>query len=179
MDSGFPNRDSAAGVIVLAIQTVRAASATWNLNPVSNDWNTAENWTPATVPIGFSDTATFDVSNTTSISISIVTEIGTIVFNPSASVYTLTGTNFKIGVITNNSGISQTFSGSTTLEGAATGPNSFVGNLTLLEGHANAGVSSFTGNVVLFADVTDVANAKSNGSDRVFRVCDCRKCNNH
>ena len=112
------------------------------------------------MPIGFPDTATFDVSNTTSISVSVVTEIGTIVFDPSASAYTLTGTNFKIGVITNNSGISQTFSCSTTLEGAATGPNSFVGNLTLLEGHGNAGVSSFTGNVVLFADVTDVANAE-------------------
>ena len=36
-----------------------AGSATWNSNPVSNDWNTAANWTPATVPNGPEDIATF------------------------------------------------------------------------------------------------------------------------
>src|SRR4029453_12834390 len=38
---------------------------TWNLNPASGDWNTASNWTPATVPNGPAYTATFDVSNMT------------------------------------------------------------------------------------------------------------------
>ena len=32
--------------------SVRAGSATWDLNPGSGDWNTATNWTPATVPNG-------------------------------------------------------------------------------------------------------------------------------
>ena len=36
-----------------------AGSATWNLNPTSSDWNTATNWTPATVPNGPTDVATF------------------------------------------------------------------------------------------------------------------------
>ena len=46
-----------------------AGSATWNLNPTSGDWNTATNWTPATVPNGPTDTATFGVSNITGISV--------------------------------------------------------------------------------------------------------------
>ena len=29
---------------------IYAISAQWNLNPVSGDWNTAENWTPTTIP---------------------------------------------------------------------------------------------------------------------------------
>ena len=29
-----------------------AISSQWNLNPVSGDWNTAENWTPTTIPNG-------------------------------------------------------------------------------------------------------------------------------
>jgi hypothetical protein len=41
--------------LALAIN-VHADSATWNLNPATNDWNTANNWTPATVPNGPADT---------------------------------------------------------------------------------------------------------------------------
>jgi len=32
--------------------SVHAGSSTWGLNPASGDWNTATNWTPATVPNG-------------------------------------------------------------------------------------------------------------------------------
>jgi len=34
-----------------------AGSATWNLNPTNEDWNTAANWTPMTVPAQPSDIA--------------------------------------------------------------------------------------------------------------------------
>ncbi len=47
-----------------------AGSATWNLNPADPLWNSAPNWTPATVPNGDSDIATFDVSNTTGVVLS-------------------------------------------------------------------------------------------------------------
>jgi hypothetical protein len=36
-----------------------AGSAMWNLNPDTGDWNTANNWTPATVPNGPIDIAAF------------------------------------------------------------------------------------------------------------------------
>src|SRR3954447_294311 len=40
------------------------------LNPIDNLWTTAANWTPAAVPNGESDVATFGVSNTTTIRLS-------------------------------------------------------------------------------------------------------------
>jgi hypothetical protein len=68
-----------------------AISAQWNLDPTSGDWNTAVNWTPATVPNGSADTATFDLSDTTNVSISANTEINGIIFTPAATnPYTIT-----------------------------------------------------------------------------------------
>src|SRR4026207_2002098 len=67
---------------------VYAGSATWNLNTASGDWNTATNWTPATVPNGPADIATLGVSNSTDVSVSTATEVDGIIFNPSASVFT-------------------------------------------------------------------------------------------
>ena len=102
--------------------TAFAGSATWNLNPGDGDWNTATNWTPATVPNGPSDTATFASSNTTGVFVSGPnnTEVNGIVFNPGASAFTITNSDFRFtspdifltisGVgITNNSGILQNF----------------------------------------------------------------------
>jgi autotransporter-associated beta strand protein len=91
-----------------------AGSATWNLNPATNDWNTAANWTPATVPNGPADIATFDLSNTTDVSISASTLVDSIIFNLGASAFTITGeigTSLTVsgeGVV-NNSGITQNF----------------------------------------------------------------------
>src|SRR5690349_13760029 len=68
-----------------------AGSATWNLNPSSGNWNTAANWTPATVPNSPSDVATFGVSNTTNITLSQFNSINAnVVFNPGASAFTIT-----------------------------------------------------------------------------------------
>ena len=44
-------------LICLALRSVDAGSATWNLNPTSSDWNAALNWTPNTVPNGPADVA--------------------------------------------------------------------------------------------------------------------------
>jgi len=113
--------------LFLAIQVTYAGSATWNLNPTSNDWNTAENWTPATVPYGETDVATFEVSSITNVMMgdapngtdaSII--VGGIVFATGASSYTITMTpvfdvifpsilEFHGAGITNNSGVVQNF----------------------------------------------------------------------
>jgi len=101
----------AIAISVLTPIVAHADSATWDLNPDSGDWNTAANWTPATVPNGSADTATFDLSNTTNVSISANTEVNGIVFTAAATnpyfiaihaPLTLSGTG-----ITNNSGIAQ------------------------------------------------------------------------
>jgi autotransporter-associated beta strand protein len=92
-----------------------AGSAIWDLNPGSGDWNTATNWTPATVPNGSADTATFDVSNTTVVTLSASAEVNGIVFNAGASAFTIAtfSANSPLLIdglgITNNSGIVQNF----------------------------------------------------------------------
>ena len=106
-------------IFVFGIGTSQAASATWNLNPTSGDWNTAANWSPATVPNGPADTATFNLSNGTAVSVMQDTEVNGIVFNPGASSFTITSidaeTNgasvFTISGtgVTNNSGVVQNF----------------------------------------------------------------------
>ena len=75
--------------LLFILQTAFAGSATWQLNPVSGDWNTAANWTPPTITNGSADTATFDVSNQTSLTLSANTEVNGIVFNAGASAFTI------------------------------------------------------------------------------------------
>ena len=89
-------------------------TATWNANPVDNDWSNPANWTPATVPNGPNDVATFGVSTTTDVSITAPIEVNSIVFSPEASAFTVTlPTSGTIGLtisgtgITNDSGVTQ------------------------------------------------------------------------
>lgn len=108
-------------MLLFGIQTSQAGSAKWRTNPASGDWNTATNWTPATVPNGAADTAMFGVSNTTGVSTSANTEVNRTVFKAGASGFTITTTptvTFTIsGVgITNLSGTTQNFV--TTVDGA-------------------------------------------------------------
>ena len=75
-----------AAVALLAAMPARAQDATWSTAPGSSNFNTAANWTPATVPTG---TAFFGASNTTSITFQpfTTTSIGTLQFNPGAPAY--------------------------------------------------------------------------------------------
>jgi autotransporter-associated beta strand protein len=100
-------------LIFLVSAVAYADSAQWNLNPTSGNWNTATNWTPMTVPNGPGAMATFDLSNTTDVSISEDTEVNGIIFTSAATnPYTVTAspeltlTISGVG-IKNNSGIAQ------------------------------------------------------------------------
>jgi autotransporter-associated beta strand protein len=96
------------------MQTIHAGSATWSSTPGSGNWNAPSNWTPATVPNGAADIATFSSSATTSLSLSANAQVSGTVFNAGASAFTITApllstlTFSGIGV-TNNSGVTQTF----------------------------------------------------------------------
>lgn len=97
----------------LAAQSL-AGSAQWNASPANADWNTPGNWTPATVPNGASDVATFANSSTTNISISTNTQVDRIVFNAGASAFIIAPNvqstlMFDGSGIVNNSGITQNF----------------------------------------------------------------------
>lgn len=158
----------------MALATVaQAGSATWDLNPVSGDWNTVTNWTPMTVPNGGSDIATFGVSSITGVSISANIEVNGITFTAAATnPYTITtGPNLMLSLsgtgITNNSGITQNFltavdaasnfgqisftntatagSSSTFTNNGGTVTGKF-GGLTLFSSSATAGSSTFVNN---------------------------------
>src|SRR5437016_3221674 len=103
--------------LILIVPTATyAISAEWDLNPISGDWNTAANWTPLGVPNGPADTATFGLSNNTTISLSADTEVSNIIFTPAATnPYSITVNSGRTltlsGVgVTNNSGLAQNFS---------------------------------------------------------------------
>ena len=92
-----------------------AGSATWNLDPATTAWNNATNWTPATVPDGPSDVATFGFSNSTRVNIFQSVEVSEIDFTAGASPFTIfvgpiTATLTISGAgVSNSSGIRQHF----------------------------------------------------------------------
>jgi hypothetical protein len=75
-------------LIFFAVTAAFAGSATWKTTPGSGTWNTAANWTPATIPHGAADTATFAFSNTRRVFFAADTEVNGIVFNAGASPFT-------------------------------------------------------------------------------------------
>jgi hypothetical protein len=145
-----------------------AGSATWNLNPTSGDWNTADNWTPATVPNGPSDVATFVTSSVNQVSFSASsTEAAEVVFDSTGtSSFNLTigaGNTLTIsgtGVV-NNSGVTQNFSiglngsssllkfqntataGTSDVTYTASSADTFVYNEVFFYGNSTAGSANF------------------------------------
>jgi autotransporter-associated beta strand protein len=179
-------------LFVLAIATVEAGSATWRLNPGSSDWATATNWTPATVPYGETDIATFRVSNTTNVvcgdspdGLYASTTVAEIIFTQGASPYTITITpvydvvypsliEFEGAGITNNSGIVENFvaanSGGTKASGeiyfdnsASAGENVVITN----QGGASSTGDGIGGGRTSFWDTSNAATATfvSNGGE--------------
>ena len=84
------------------LNAVYADSATWSASPISNDWNTAANWTPNTVPNGPDDVATFGLSHHPGVFVSTDTEVNEVIFNAGASVFTI---NANGGYILTISGV--------------------------------------------------------------------------
>ncbi len=145
-------------LLILAPSAAFAGSATWQTNPVSGNWNRAANWTPATVPNGnrSGDTATFGASNQTALFISARTEVDGIVFNAGASAFTITTPLQPLQItgagITNNSGITQNFSGPGTISfafdasaGSSTNFSTDTGTIEF-DGGSTAGDSTLIAN---------------------------------
>ena len=153
-------------LIILLILTssfvfdAHAGSATWNLNPATNDWNTSTNWTPATVPNSTTDIATFAASNTTSVLTSARINLASLVFAASAPSYTITTgrsrtMTFGDEGVRNDSGMPQTFTGEFSFTGNSSAGNNVSyeigGSVTLLD-NASAERASFNDLAVNFFD---------------------------
>ncbi len=152
--------------ITLATPQLRAGSATWGVN-ADGDWNRIANWSPATVPNGPNDTATFSISNKTSVSFSDPngTEVNAVVFNANASAFTITATNsFGLTIsgagITNNSATVQNFVANDDGGGSIAilfSGSASAGNLTHFT--LNGGVDFGGGGTMEFRDTSTAANA--------------------
>jgi autotransporter-associated beta strand protein len=95
------------------LPTARADSATWKLAPTSEDWNTAANWSPETVPNDPTDIATFGHANTVAIFLSAQTHVDAIIFDPNAPAYTISTAGHGLALcgagVLNNSANEQNF----------------------------------------------------------------------
>jgi len=157
-------------MISLSATSALAGSATWNSNPVDNQWYNPNNWTAATVPDGATDIATFGSTTQPAITISdssdFTTVLNGITFNPGASAYILTvpatgqDLTFQGRGIVNNSSNTQTFvinglsnTTAVTFQDATAGSNvNYVMALTsgvllpylTFSGSASGGSASFT-----------------------------------
>jgi hypothetical protein len=151
--------------LTLVIQ-VYAGSATWNLNPISNDWNNPANWTPNTVPNGPADVATFATSRVTEIAISADTTVDSIVYNTGASAFTVTATpKFALTLagagIANNSGSAQNLVAATDDNGG--GEIVFTGSATAAGATITVNGATVEGFIfqgfLIFADNATAGNA--------------------
>jgi autotransporter-associated beta strand protein len=163
--------------------TTYAISAQWELNPSSGDWNTAANWTPISVPNGPGDTATFGLSNTTTVSISADTEVNGITFAPGASAFFISSNDVVLTLsgtgITNNSGVTQTILSSdfavtqflnNSTAGSANITNESVG-LTQFLNSSTAGSANITNTSTgrtSFGDSSSAGSATIVGFDQTF-----------
>jgi autotransporter-associated beta strand protein len=154
--------------VSLSLKTATAGSATWNAGPVDNDWSNPANWTPATVPNGPNDIATFGMSSTTNVSVTSSIKVDSIVFTPGASAFIITPipgqrtTTLTItgAGITNNSGITQNF----VTYGSETSSSiiQFRGSATAGSGTAltnNAGSELYNQGATYFFDNTTAGTA--------------------
>ena len=150
--------------VSLGAGVAHAQDATWLLNPGTGDWNTAGNWTPATVP---SNTAIFSASNTVSLTFSASpTSINTIQFNAGAPGYTfnVTGTLDINGTgIVNNSSNTPSFLLNGTLDffNSSTAGNAAITNNVSLNffNSSTAGNANITSNSGLFFNDSSTAGS--------------------
>jgi autotransporter-associated beta strand protein len=138
-------------MFLIVAQTSHAGSATWKVSPATGNWTTAANWTPATVPDGPSDTATFATSNQPAVLLPDFssTEVNGIVFAAGAPAYTITvGSSVGNGMstlelsgagITNSSGNIQTL---------IVDPSQFLANSGILQ-FSNGAVTGDSTSIVL------------------------------
>jgi autotransporter-associated beta strand protein len=161
-----------AAVALLAALPARAQDATWSTAPGSSNFNTAANWTPATVPTG---TAFFGASNTTSIAFQAftTTSVGTLQFNPGAPAYSFTTENgFSTSIsitgtgIVNNSSNAPTFiignQANIFFRNASTAGNAIIitnaGGLTAFVDSATGGNARFITNAGGAFDITSLSS---------------------
>ena len=157
-----------AAAILLLLTSARGNAgilAEWQANPLNGNWNNSANWSPA-APNGPSDSAFFEPSSITNVSISANTEVASIVFDSGASAFTITASpaltlTISGNGISNNSGITQNFV--TAVNGAGNvgeivfTNSATAGSLTAFTNNGSA-VSGFGGGALSFNSTSTAGN---------------------
>jgi hypothetical protein len=128
--------------VALSTPAVLAVDAVWLVNPRTGDWNTGTNWsTSPLAPVNPGDTATFNTSTLTSLTLSGAATVESITFNPGASAFTINTNGEDLHIsgagIVNNSGTIQAITnnalplkfGTTTFLGTSTAGNATITNI--------------------------------------------------
>jgi outer membrane autotransporter protein len=108
--AGASNRAlfAALSLFVATSTPVLAVNAVWLLSPGSGIWNVGTNWSMSSAPVNPGDTATFNTSIQTSLTLSAPATVESITFNPGASAFTINTSGNVLTVqgvgIVNNSG---------------------------------------------------------------------------
>jgi outer membrane autotransporter protein len=154
--------------VLLGQLPANAQNATWLLSPTSGNFETAANWSPPIVPTG---TATFGLSNTTTITFSAVTAVGTLQFNTGAPAYTF-DISSGTALLINGTGIVNNSSNSPTLSSSAlivflgvTAGNAIIINFGLTEFSSmstagNATITTNSGGVTFITDISTGGDAR-------------------
>jgi len=133
-------------LIAAAALPAAAQNATWLSSPSSGTFNTAANWSPATVPTG---TAFFDASGTTALSFSTATTLGGFTLNAGAPAYTFTTgqtlTFNGAGIVINGGSAAITNSGNVIFVGTGTAGTASIAN----SGNLQFSVNSTAGNAAI------------------------------
>ena len=168
----------AAAALLLAAQSVSAATDTWTGSAGSTDWLTGADWGGTAPSSGDSlifTSANASSSNTlTDTLTSSAFNIGTITFNSGSPAYTMTGNAFTLtGGITNNSTSLETFSNTGGLDASSAAETFAVtsGGITITNGLINtfAGAQTLTvngaGNLLTLGGYTLENNATTAAPD--------------
>ncbi len=145
-----------AALLFLAVQQPSfAGSATWLRNPTNNDWNTAANWMPHTVPNGPSDIASFAMSNVTQVAVSARTEISGLNFSSGANSFSISAEP-GVPLILSGSGITNASNNVQTFLSEVNG--GFVGGFTFVNS-ATSGEGTIFGGDGIYISFSDSATA--------------------
>jgi autotransporter-associated beta strand protein len=143
-------------LVAVSASTLCAKAETWLANPGSGDFNTAANWTPASVPLGI---AIFGNSAITTLTFSGSRNLDGFQFDPGAPAYTFNltsgfGLHFHTDGIVNNSSNAPTFNVSNSpliFDDSSTAGNAIV--------NLNAGTVQFLGSSTPGAAQLNAVNA--------------------
>ena len=164
---------ASTALIGAAALPAAAQDATWLATPGSGNFNTATNWSPATVPTG---TANFSTSNTTSLSFSASTAIGGWTFNAGASNYTFTNvqslTFNGAGIVINGGGATITNNSALAFINNSTAGSAVITNNSGLQfndtGTAGSAVITNTGGVAFALSSTAGSATITNNNNLIF-----------